>query len=366
MRRISIRQLSWLILSAAAVLLSACSSPPPDTPAQEDVSREVWVRSLTDDGLFQMGVHQAGIFFDDYKGSSTAVLPGTGADGLNLLIPNGQLTVYRGQMYYFDSDPYGQTTLFTLDMRAQNRRPLAFWHAESGDPLLLYSSLYARGYAYVVFCRRYLMPAPEQSTDRICLQRIRLDSGAAETVFETEALHAVFAHMLGVDESGLYFLLRTQSADDTVESSLYHCRHTDGAVRLAETFHGDHQFYESLDGYVGDSLYDLQVRRGIQAYDLKTGTSKMLLENQRVHTIYSKVDSVLYCLTESETAEFDLLSLDLETGKTILTTSPEVVPILRKGEHLYAFDTVHQMTCLLSKADFDAGRYDNRHVLEIR
>lgn len=166
--------------------------------------------SASDKGILLL-TEKAGLSFTSYESMTSAVIPGTGADGLGIDFFTARSPYIHGdRIYYFAIGP-GAITLYSMDLQAKDRIPLHKWETKTGITLDIASTYYTDGQAYVVIARQELTEGDQKSKDRTELWRVSLSDGKADLLDHLETQHGFVEQMTMVgayDEGVCYFKRR--------------------------------------------------------------------------------------------------------------------------------------------------------------
>lgn len=361
--------LIWLLSLGLVFMGTACQASP-TADAQQAVASDLLYTTeyycAVDSGVFQLGLYAPGLFYTDYQGSSNVQIPGTGAEGLKMGLNNEGLGIYRNHIYYFDPDPFGTSRLFEMDMRAENRRLVAEFTAVQDETLDVGTGVwYMNGWCYTCLRRTKMNPDPVLNTYRIECLRIHLDSGAVDTVCTFDFKTGQVGFIVGVDDDWLYIYKRTgnpASGGDAVEqqTTLYRCAHLGGEPEILDRADEKRIYMTPFDGRIDGHLYYSVEQPGdigrIYDHDLKSGEHRLLIEDAGHPTPYSIIDDKLYCPV-SGAGPLDWITVDLKSGEIERVPQQDLAPRnVVHGQVICLSDSYG--LCYLSKADFDAGRYD--------
>lgn len=208
----------WMVrMLTLALVLTGCRAAPTaqsDSPSGGPAVQLVRELSLSERGVLSVGI-DSGLHFTDFETAQTAVIPGTGADGLNLDFFNCRGPYLSGdQIFYYAVAP-ASVTFYRMDRRAQQRTAGPMWQVESGEILSVENILYAPPYSYLQLGIQQLNPDPKQVHHRSELWRVELDrmTSVRLDALETERPFVERLQLIGADAEQVYYQIGHVRAD---------------------------------------------------------------------------------------------------------------------------------------------------------
>lgn len=395
------RMVRRVAMGAAAVLcavwIAGCGRPPEySKPAAEASAEQRPVRSthicMAPEGIFDVGA-EPGIHYYDYKSGQSAVIPGTGSDGLSLFGGNVSGLAFYGRRFYFfqrSETDFGRVDFVTLNDSGQDRMIRQTFVAQTGEYIFLgLGSWYADGACYTVKDTQIQHADPSLNTKLSALLRIDLETGAVTELASVSSADGYLGiTVVGADETGVYYSVLRLAGDrldeaafealpDTDERKEQYAEYIDyemdydahqtiwttgvwrfGSDESEELFSGKASAMLRPDLPIENALYWAQEGR-IYEWDLKAGQQKMICElASPVSNLFSVVDGRLYAMvSESQTTRVKQIDLS-DPAAPPADVSP-LLPMMRLGDAYLCLggDPKHYFDWI-SVEDFQAGHYD--------
>lgn len=373
------RFVSLLLILCLLALPAGCKARAAQEPQTDAPVKCTENYCMTDRGLFVLGFKTPGIYYVDYETHRAAMIPGTGADGLNMgLMSTPGLGVYRDRMY-FEADPFGQSRFVSADLRAQDRHVLASFDTVTGEALTIGGETwYAHGCCYAVLYRHRLQPDPADNTRRTEFVRIDLTSGKTDTLLDTGYQPGMSGYLTTVDETSVYFVVLPMEIDPTSQKhepelvaklkasrrrtlQLYRCRFDRTEPELIDEQDAWLCWYQLFEATSNGILYCSQ-HGNIYSFDVNTKTKTHLATIDDLRGFYTKIDDHLYCLYGEDSTDLDWVDINLRTGEETHHTGADPVPRSRRAGQIVAF--TNSGVVLISEAAHARGAWDQALKLD--
>lgn len=371
--------------------LSEHSKPAADAAAEQRPVRSTHI-CMAPEGIFGVGA-DPGIHYYDYKSGQSAVIPGTGSDGLSLFGGNVSGLAFYGHRFYFfqqSETDFGRVDFVTLNDSGQDRMIRQTFVAQTGENIGLgRGAWYADGACYTVKDTQIQHADPSLNTKQSALLRIDLETGAVTELASVSSVDGYLGvEVVGADETGMYYSILRLEGDrldeaafealpDTDERKQQYAEYRDyrmdydahqivrticvrhfGSDESEKLFSGKASALLRPDLPIENALYWAQEGR-IYEWDLKTGQQKMICElASPVTNLFSVVDGRLYVMvSESQTTRVKQIDLS-DPAAPPADVSP-LLPMMRLGDAYLCLggDSNHYFDWI-SVEDFQAGHYD--------
>lgn len=355
--------LSMFALLMAAGLSACTSEGAPPVSEAAAVSVEDYCASPS--GLLILGGQSSGIYYVDDQRMTSAMLPGSGEGDLALNVTNASgLGQYKGHLYYFENDPFGQNILYETDLRLQDRRSVARFSAQSGVPVMVGNGAwYVHDCCYVVLYRHELHPDPAQNRQQAELLRIRLGDGRTDVLFRSAAEQPELPQILTADSKNIYFAVQPvvplETAPAAVQSGgmsrLYRCAATAGEPELMHETLEHIGWFTPFDAGPPNALY-YSLNESIYAFDPVSGAASRVAEVPGLHSIYAVIRGEMYCLLKTPGAEVQWVALNLKQKTVVAKADSGILPRSESRGCIIGLSNRDGLV-LIRQSDFDAENW---------